>query len=506
MKIFSWVSLIVILGWMASSRLATAQSQGNNAVYNGSNSVTGSSAFIDASAFCAGGACTATTDFCTVLHNALTLGNPPATGVVVDARGVVPPPPQNNFPATLTCGSNPFANVSTPSVVLLPALNIAISVPWILPDHTKIIGEGRNTDIQTSSSSFTTDASNAMIEMGYYGSINGWSPCPYNNVCTGISIEHLKLDGSNNGTINGIYNANAQDLSYVDDVDLYLIGLAGLVVAGASTGQSGAANSGPYSNLNYAAFKTATCSSNTCPACAEIQTQTRGLHGLSCIGTKGTGNATADTPGRAGIYVAASNNSVEDVHIEGFWDGIQIGGSNSIGNILVSNVTTGYSKAGPVTNAVHICGANSQESQGQCSGSVSDVNIFQVEGDAIGGACTATVLDDQSGTAIGPTSGLLQFVGMYTLGEAVPAGSTTQFSRFVTNPSVLTSDMQSCESVNKMVTYSLTLTPVPAWSVGSNPPSSSTPCVPGAIYSNTAGGRNNSVWVCTTGAIWQPIA
>lgn len=221
---------------------------------------------------------------------------------------------------------------------------------------------------------------------------------------------------------------------------------------------------------------------------------------LTCIGTKASGDYTANTPGLAAIYVNASNNSVEDVHIEGFWDGIQIGGPNPVGNVSVSNIQAAYGgQAGPTTNGVHICGPNSQESVGHCAGSVNNVNVFQITGDAKGGMCTATVLDDQTGTAIGPTTGTMEFLGLYALGEEV-GGSAAQFSRFVTNPSASQSET-GCNGS----TYTLTLTPAPTWSVGNGAPSSGT-CAPGALYSNVGGGTGTSVYVCTSASAWAPIA
>jgi hypothetical protein len=336
--------------------------------------------------------------------------------------------------------------------------------------------------------------------MGYYGQpVSGWSPCPNNNICTGVSIEHLKLTGTT--ALNGIYNANSQDGSYVDDVNLYQIGGVGLTVAGSSTGaSSGAVNSGPYSNLYYVADPDATCSSNQCPACFLIQTQTRGLHDLTCIGTTTSNQITANSPGHAGIYINASNNTIENVHIEGFWDGVQIGGSNAIGNVLVSNIGGLFGgRAGPTTNAVHICGPNSQENVGNCTGSVSDVNLFQITGDAEGGKCTATVLDDQTSTAIGPAGTTTEFLGFYGLGEEV-GGSAVQFSRLVTNPS--SSLASGCTYSGG--SYNLTITPTSTWSVGSGAPNGV--CTPGALYSNVSGGMGKSVYVCTSASAWAPIA
>jgi hypothetical protein len=57
--------------------------------------------------------------------------------------------------------------------------------------------------------------------------------------------------------------------------------------------------------------------------------------------------------------VNASNNTIEDVHLETFYDGIQIGNVASpsvVGNVVVSNVDAANNGSGPVQNVVHICG------------------------------------------------------------------------------------------------------------------------------------------------------
>jgi hypothetical protein len=98
--------------------------------------ITGSTAVIDASAFCVGSCAVSTAnDFCVVLSNALSaLPKPDGTHLqgVVDARGVVPD--TNTF---MECASNPFQNLNSGNVgnisVLLPALTIRMQFPWILP-------------------------------------------------------------------------------------------------------------------------------------------------------------------------------------------------------------------------------------------------------------------------------------------------------------------------------------------------------------------------------------
>jgi len=135
------------------------------------------------------------------------------------------------------------------------------------------------------------------------------------------------------------------------------------------------------------------------PLCVDIEAQTRGVHDATCIG-----DATdSKQPTYAAIYVNASNNTVEDVHFENFWDGIQIDDTTTtIGNIFVANVTGGDSGAQP-QNVVHICGSKPAPSGGGgagCSthGTVTDVIVFQ---STYQNPLTGTsVQDDVTGTSI----------------------------------------------------------------------------------------------------------
>lgn len=518
LRVFT-AALLLLLVWLVA--LPVRLEAQDNGVYNASNTVVPSPAFIDASAFSG--------DICTKINMALTSGLP-TVGAVVDARGIVPSGggPQN-------CATNPFINVTIPSTVLLPGTTINICFPWILPDHTRVLGTGRQTilsPVLASKSSpcpnqgaFKPDFSNAMVEMGYYGYLPNttYAPCPNNNntgPCTGVSLEHLKVDNSSYPTttgLDGIYNGNSQDLSYVDDVNIFAIGNHGMVISGASSAASGAANSGPYTQVYYTGANCQATNGGCRPVCVDVETQTRGLHGITCIG-----DGSVAVSGHAGIYVNASNNSVEDVHLEGFWDGIRIGDtsivggdtSTPVGNIVISNVTSSSSMNGLVQNAVHICGSYSQSGSGlgACSDptrSVSDVSLFQIKDirDSMDTCGRNDVQDDVTGTVIGYSANYNQNrripLGVYILGEETVANGTTGvspgYSRFSTSPSVANQNQTGCPSFNTST--------VPTWGVGTTTPSM-TCRTPGALYSNTMGTGGNtftSVFVCT-GGTWKPIA
>jgi hypothetical protein len=134
-------------------------------------------------------------NLCSVLNYVLVnVDQPPVypSGAVIDARGL-----PGTTGTRMTCTASPWAGISSPppSTILLPATTasapIVIPTPWILPNNTRLIGQGDNdpasatplTTIQASSS-----FSGNMIQFG------SSSVCP-SGVCTGISVENLTLDG-----------------------------------------------------------------------------------------------------------------------------------------------------------------------------------------------------------------------------------------------------------------------------------------------------------------------
>ena len=206
-----------------------SESQGNNAVYNATNCnngnpvVVGSSSFIDASMFAQSGS-----NFCQVLNGILSgTSTPyPATGAVIDARGLANSTPPTSMTCTTT-NPSPWAGITNPppSTILLPATGgtspnpIIIPSTWALPPNTRLVGEGDGIPSTTSPGTTIRAASGfasgtAMISFGLS------SLCTAG--CTGISAEKLTLDGHGQ-SINGIGNGFSQSLSYVDHVSLYRI-------------------------------------------------------------------------------------------------------------------------------------------------------------------------------------------------------------------------------------------------------------------------------------------
>lgn len=421
-------------------------SQGQNGVYNptcnnGNPGVVGSSAFIDASVFGL-----STSNICKVLHDILSSNTFPPAGAVIDARGL-----PGNTQTSMTCTTtnpSPWAGITNPppSTILLPATTGAapITIPstWSLPPNTHLIGEGDSilptgltlgTTLQAQSG-FTSGT--AMISLGRP------SHC---SPCTGISVENLTLDGQGQ-TIDGIDNGFAQDLSYVDHVGLYRILGSGLAISGTAN------NSGPYSNINFDLGGDSGTSSTICASINGLSglSGTRGIHGLTCI-------SESNVP-PAAVLLDSSNNSIEDVRIVGFYDGIRVGAnanaqSNVLRNIIGDTNATNTRGPTPII-VIHITNLGH---------TVSDLSIMGAN-NAGGSAGTITVSDDLTGAQLQDTS-----VGIYALGEPANGG----YSRFTTSPNAAT------------------------WAVGTSAPSTGSACtVPGSLYSNI-GGTPDALYVCS---------
>jgi hypothetical protein len=451
---FTFAVSIVLGLVMPFARPALAQNPGNNAVYN-STTLAGSPAFIDATVLVKG-------DICGTINSILT----GSTGAVVDARGFLPPTVHGSQP----CGSNPFSGVSNPSTVLLPASTILLSTPWILPSNTRIIGEGENTVLRACTNSMcVSQFSGDMIDMGS-------SSC---SPCSGIVVEHVTLDGQSL-SVNGIVNSYAQESSYVNDVAMLNVLSTGLSVVG-----PGANGSGPYSNINSTCSLSPVCPTSPSPVCVSIQATTLGLHGITCVA-----NSTTTPPQpSAAILLDANNNSIENVHIEGFFDGVLIGSRAAAqGNVLLN--VYGGKGAGPLTNTVEICNPGNPTTYcSKQSGLVTDLVLLQIESvgdDFKNPSWSATpILDNVTSTEPAPYVRANAYVGMYVIGNK--NNQAPGYSRFTASP-----------GTNY---YTTSQSGAPTLAIGATAPGGMTCTTPGTIYSNTAGtqGGNNTVFVCKGG-------
>jgi hypothetical protein len=443
---FLGITAVLVCCLSALSLLANAQSQGQDAVYPLSGlCCQGSSSFIDASMFASG-----THDICWVLYGILSTGYP-ASGAVIDARGL---PGATSTSMTCAMGTTPWNNgtttVSPPSTILLPAGTITIPATWILPSNTHLIGEGDANPTGGTPGTTLKAVSPLSGSGGPFIQFGSSSLC--SSPCTGISVERLTINGLGTST-NGIVNQYAGNASLVDHVSLYQVRGTGLLVESSS-----ASNSGPYSNIT---FDTGTYSGTTATVCAQILNVnggTRGIHGLFCH------SETNDAP--AAVFLDSSNNSIEDVAIKGFFDGILVGANGIAKSNVLLNVIGDTSKEfGVLTpvNAVHI----------STNYSVTDLSVMGASNSGLSG--TSTIQDDVTSTTISDTT-----VALYALGEQASGG----YSRFTTSPHAAT------------------------WGSGTSIPSGNcASSAGGSLFSNSSG-SGYALWVCPangSSASWKSI-
>jgi hypothetical protein len=514
----------LLLGLLQGGALCMAQ-EGYNAIWSGSSgtSPAPSGAYIDALPFLS----STNPDICVTISSILASYYP--NPVIIDARGILPSAPGNSNPNYVTCSVNPFVytnasqqQVATgPATILLPGTNINVAQPWIMPSNTRIIGEGGGpqsyTVLGVYKSLLTSSGGNgtAMIQMGTGGT----------GQVIGVVIEHLELAGGNpsgfasNGNFDGIDNVNAGDGSYVNDVQFTNIGpmgtgsSPGLGTCGTSTVTNlcisqNATYSGPYTNLSVVPPSPAACSSNMCAAtaCVKIQAQTRGLHGISCVGPSPKGNPSGPN---AAIYLDAYATTIQDVHVEGFQDAIVVGDyKDSQGSTLVVNGGTpsfsgntiinarAANGQGPVRNTVHICNAAYGTTTGACGSTstiaVNNYTILQTTNTtAVVATDEAQPIQDDNITWNPYTQSSLgsnEYVGIYAVGSTSPSSTTGPESRFTTMPGNYNSVSTTGHSAG-----------TPTWGVGTTNPSGTACSNSGAIYTYTSGsyGSTNTVFVCS---------
>jgi hypothetical protein len=268
------IAAVLACGLSAFPTLANAQgTEGQDAVYSASGGVVGSSSFIDASQFGL-----STSNICKVLNGILSGSGYPATGAVIDARGL--PGTTGTSMTCTTANPSPWAGITSPppSIILLPSGTIQIPSTWILPSKTHLIGEGVEippapsnlSSVPATNIQALSNFSSPMIQFG------SSSVCS-SSVCSGISVEQLTLNG-NGQSIDGIDNEYSQTNTYVDHIALYQILANGLLIS--SSGSGSAINSGPYTNIT---FDTGGSSGTVSTVCARLATSgTRGIHGLRC--------------------------------------------------------------------------------------------------------------------------------------------------------------------------------------------------------------------------------
>jgi hypothetical protein len=174
-----------------------------------------------------------------------------------------------------------------------------------------------------------------------------------------------------------------------------------------------------------------------------------GLHGLTCI---------SNAIPQAAVLVDSSNNSIEDIRVQGFIDGIAIGTNGSAQSDIVMNATGGSG----VTHLINI----------ETAHTVSDLSIVGITR----GLSDVTILDNLTSTTLSD-----EYVGTYVLGESILIDSNTAYSRFTTSPNV------------------------PTLGVGTSTPTSTT-CTKGSLFSDAPTlNSGGDLYVCTGGTTWSPL-
>lgn len=438
-----------------------------NAIYNSSSTIVASNGVIDVHSWNSSGS------LCDNLNAALTALNeschPYAVGeAVLDARGF-------SSSTALSCSSNPFANTGitnitgTHATVLLPAATITLSVPWVLPARTRLIGEGPQATVLSAGSGFT---GSDMIDIGAGSSNSGTFYCAggggmfFN--CNGVQIEHLGLMGpglSATQTVNGVVNLYGEELSYLNDVEIdNMSGTAltlGVGYNSSSTSDGSATNSGPYTNI--ASKDSATCVRITGGTTSGGFADTRGIYGLSCSLTSSSTTATA-------VFLDASNTTLENVSINQYHDGITVGQN---GPARADTIKNAYGTG--VTNLIHVSSGTSTPSGSAAS---QFCPSFNTSSGTYYNACDLSVLvaasanssnvilDDLTGNHAAASTNPV--VGMYALGEQQATGGYG---------------------------FASTSSALPTWYSGLTvPPSGATGCATGSLYS--CGGTTSAA--CST--------
>jgi hypothetical protein len=159
------------------------------------------------------------------------------------------------------------------------------------------------------------------------------------------------------------------------------------------------------------------------------------------------------------------STTIEDVHIDGFYDGILVGANHSARSDVLFNITGGAN----VTNLIHICGSRTAVNCPATAKTVTDISVLGVASSA-----GNTIDDDVTSTTL--TNSTDQYVSMYVLGEQVGNG----YSRFSTSARF------------------------PTWIIGNNAITGSPSCVTGSLYSKTTGTTGTTLWGCVQSA-WTAI-
>jgi hypothetical protein len=222
---------------------------------------------------------------------------------------------------------------------------------------------------------------------------------------------------------------------------------------------------------------------NPTTVCAQINgASTKGIHGLTCLAVSGTP--------AAAVLLDGSNNTLEDISLDGFVDGLEIGENAVAQSNVVRNIQDPGS-ASTMTNLVHICGPHGASTgDGSCANTGNIVTDLVILGATappfncpVEGVCfdaQATIKDDVSGNFLSTLAGD-NVVSMYVLGKS-PSPPNGGYSVLSTSPNV------------------------PTWVLWSQTGTPTGNCTPGGLLSNI-NGNAPVLYVCKPGGggTWTSI-
>ncbi len=233
----------------------------------------------------------------------------PSGGGTVDAR---------NLTGSRNCKFSPWPSPSSNSAItlLLGAVTLYLSDPWVLPPNTTIKGIGASSGFSANNYPATVFQAQARLVSGPVITLgNGTSDG--NIVLRDLAVNCIV---GNPGLI-GIQSPFPGSGVVLERVKIANCGKVGLSVTGTS-------NSGTYRDI-YVTPGAAVADGTTC---VTVSTgQWRGIHGLTCDMT-----SNAATPAEVGVDISALGGELSDVHVERSKIGVQIRAATQ--GLVVRNV------------------------------------------------------------------------------------------------------------------------------------------------------------------------
>jgi hypothetical protein len=255
----------------------------------------------------------------------------------IDARG---------FTGAQSCAASPFAPRTSPKFgkLLLGNVIITTSVSWVIPTRVQVEGLGT----ATTSLGIPATTANTIIRAGSAVSGNPLIQMgdgdPTSMASFGVGLKGLTVDCFGVSCTTGILNDSAEEGSFIQDVNVFNAPAIGIRVTTNNGIANGAANSGPYRNINiqYNSHCT-TCGLATVGLQVDGSNTGHVIRGFDNLTVSSSGISTA----AQGILIYGLSTQVTNSHVEFFPTGIQIGLSGSTNNVQVENVSVTGVSSGP---------------------------------------------------------------------------------------------------------------------------------------------------------------